>query len=179
VHRHSENHAWTIPRILTTMFVAVCATRGSDAAEDNALPTKAPASCTVNDGEWYWGSADLEVTVGVDLGDVSYVEVDLHRAEVCTGVAPQGIRVAIPSPHGWTGSDCVWRRELCQEDSFGISMFVHFRQPEDHQAVCSFTLHGAQPACESCATMQTVTLTRGPITAVKSELWGTIKRLYK
>ena len=150
-------------------------TGDSWAAEDSAV--RHPASCVVNDGEWYWRSDSVDVVVGVDAGDVAYVDVVLHHAGVCDDLGPQRMRVAIPWPHGWTGADCVWSANLCQGDSLGISMFVIFE--ESRRASCSFALRRTQSLCERCAGTQSVVLTRRTTTAVQPQLWSTVKRMYR
>lgn len=176
---HEERRGSTIG-----VFVAAAVVNGmtldSWAAEHAAGSPELPASCIVNEGEWSWHSDALDLAVGVDeVGDVSYVDLILHRPEVCVGLGPARTRVVVPWPHGWTGADCVWDDDLCQGDSLGISVFVLFRYPEDHLAQCRFTLRRIQPTCETCDVLRNVTLTRQPPTAVEARQWGRVKRLYR
>jgi hypothetical protein len=154
-------------------------TAESEAVESATTSPMTRTSCVVDDGEWSWSSKSLDIAVGVDFGDVSYLKVDLHQASVCAGLGPVSTRFSIPWPHGWTGADCAWTGQLCESDSLGISVFILFGLPEENQAMCGFTLQQTQPTCGECAALQNITLTRQPPTTIGSQPWGRVKDVYR
>jgi hypothetical protein len=129
----------------------------------------------VNDGEWFWNSDSLDITIDVRDDWVSYVSIVLHHPGACADTG--GLTETIET-HGWISADCIWRGDLCTGNSFGITAWVLFREPEDNLAQCSFTLHRANRECEACSTSHEITLTQQP-TAIESRPWGVVKLRFR
>jgi hypothetical protein len=140
-----------------------------------AFTPASPKSCMVNDGEWFWQSDSLDITIGVRDDWVTYVAIALHHPGTCLGVGARSDRVVM---RGWISMNCTWSDVVCLGDSVGMSAWVLFREPEDYLSQCSFTLRRTQPACEPCAPPREITLTRRT-TAVESFPWSLVKRRFQ